>query len=554
MAAVYQVLVIFGSLGVFLYGMRLMSDGLQKVAGSRLKSILGYMTTNRFAGVASGFLITTLIQSSSATTVMVVGFVDAALLTLRQAIGVIMGANIGTTVTGWIVALFGFKFSISAAALPAIAIGTLMMIIKKIDQDEIAEILIGFGLLFLGLGLLKDSVPDIRNNPQILAFLRGYTSFGFGSFLIFIGVGALLTFIVQSSSAAMTITLTMTFSGWIDYPTAAAIVLGENIGTTITANIAALHAGENAKLAARVHTIFNLIGILWMAPLFQPFLSLVDIIVPGSVTGRVEITAHLAMFHTLFNITNTILFIGFTKRIAQVVGLTRRKHPSTSEKYRFAYVRAGMQDTIELNLLKAQAEIVKLAEQVEKLFNAFRMLFKNPAQKFRKVQREADSLRELTVDMQDQIAEYLVECSREAISEKLAKNINYLVRIVTELESTADTCNKLIYLAVKRAEKDVKLDKDLAEAIAPYADAVVQFLEYNRVHLKDRLTEPEFDQAKMMEDQINKYQKKLKREAQRRIRKGSNVKQELFYIDVLKHIEHIGDFSLAVSQSLTKIR
>lgn len=494
MSTLFQLLIIFGSLGVFLYGMRMMSEGLQQAAGSRLQRILAYMTSNRFAGVASGFLITTVVQSSSATTVMVVSFVDAALLTLRQAIGVIMGANIGTTVTAWIVALLGFKFSITSAALPAIAVGTAMLLISKIDRDDMAHVLIGFGFLFLGLSLLKDAVPDIRNNPEVLRFLANYTDLGFLSFLLFVLVGTLLTVVVQSSSAAMAITLTMTFNGWIDYPTAAAIVLGENIGTTVTAYIASLNSGTNAKRAARAHTFFNLFGVLWMALLFNPALALVDALVPGSIASRTDIASHLAMFHTLFNLTNTAICIGFVP------------------------------------------------------------LFEKPKKNVRARRNELKETLALVEKMQEEITSFLVECSRENVSEQTATNLNGMVRIAAQLESIADTSNKLIKLADRKAEKDIKLEDSLMEEIRSYSRMVSDFLSFNKTHLRNHLTEEQYHRATEMEEKINAFQKKYKKAAQKRLRTGSAVKAELFYLDILRHLEHLGDFSLNISQALKEVR
>ena len=555
MQVAFQILRVLGSLGVFLYGMRLMSEGLQQAAGSRLKRVLGYMTTNRFAGVLSGFGITAVIQSSSAATVMVVGFVDAGLLSLRQAIGVIMGANIGTTVTGWIVALLGFKFSITSAALPAIAVGMAILLIKKIDRDDLGEMLLGFGLLFLGLGLLKDSVPDIRENPQVLEFLTNFTGLRFASFLVFVFAGTILTIIVQSSSAAMAITLTMTFSGWIDYPTAAAIILGENIGTTVTAYIAALNAGPNARRAARAHTLFNIFGVLWMAILFQPFLRFVDVIVPGEITGRIETTAHLAMFHSLFNIVNTILCIGFVKRIERLVNrLVKERATDATKTYHFSYVKSQLQDTPEFHVLAAQGETAKLAALTEELFSYFLELFYNPKKSIRAQRREYRDKLELSSEMQEQITAYLVESSREAMSEGTANTLNRLVRIVTELDSVADTCGKLIRLAERKYEKDVKLETDFIEALVPYCEMVSAFLKFNKGHVAGTLNDTELETARDIEEHINARQKELKKAAQKRIRRGGSVKAELFYIDVLRHIEHIGDFSLAISEALAKTR
>lgn len=555
MSTLFQLLIIFGSLGVFLYGMRMMSEGLQQAAGSRLQRILAYMTSNRFAGVASGFLITTVIQSSSATTVMVVSFVDAALLTLRQAIGVIMGANIGTTVTAWIVALLGFKFSITAAALPAIAVGTAMLLISKIDRDDIAHVLIGFGFLFLGLSLLKDAVPDIRNNPEVLRFLANYTDLGFLSFLLFVLVGTLLTVVVQSSSAAMAITLTMTFNGWIDYPTAAAIVLGENIGTTVTAYIASLNSGANAKRAARAHTFFNLFGVLWMAILFNPALALVDALVPGSIASRTDIASHLAMFHTLFNITNTAICIGFVPFFEKLVyRMVPERAVEDAKSYRLPYVRTGLQETVELNILTARGELGRMAEKVEELFLYFAELFEKPKKSVRARRKELEDTLALVEKMQEEITGFLVECSRETVSEQTATNLNGMVRIAAQLESIADTSNKLIKLADRKAEKDIKLDDSLMEEIRRYSEMVSDFLSFNKAHLRNHLTEEQYYRATEMEEKINAFQKKYKKAAQKRLRTGSAVKAELFYLDILRHLEHLGDFSLNISQALKEVR
>jgi phosphate:Na+ symporter len=552
---ILQLLTILGSLGVFLFGMRMMSEGLQQAAGSRLQKILAYMTSNRFAGVTSGFLITSVIQSSSATTVMVVGFVDAALLTLRQSIGVIMGANIGTTVTAWIVAILGFKFSIGTAALPAIAVGTVMLLIRKIDRDDLAHALIGFGMLFLGLSLLKDAVPDIRNNPEVLEFLAHYTDLGFLSFLIFIVVGTLLTVAVQSSSAAMAITLTMTFSGWIDYPTAAAIVLGENIGTTVTATLAALNANANAKRAARAHLLFNLFGVVWMALIFGPMLGLIDRIVPGAITNRTAIASHLAMFHTVFNVLNTLLCVGFVPTIERFV---RRLVPDDAvadpRSYHLPYVRTGFQDTVELNIITARGELARMAEHVQSLFSYFLELFQNPDKAVRSRRGGYADQLALVERMHEEITTFLVECSREPISEQTAANINGMVRVSAQLDSIADTSNKLIRLAERKFEKDIQLDQKLMEEIRPYTEMVTEFLAFNTAHFDGRLNEEEYQRAQAMEDRINKYQKRYKKATQKRMRTGSAVKTEMFYLDLLRHVEHIGDYSLEISEALTQMR
>ena len=311
MNSVLQVLNLIGGLGVFLVGMRIMSDGIQKRSGDRLKSVLYILTENRFSGVLTGIGVTSIIQSSSATTVILVSLVNAGLVTLKQSIGVIMGANIGTTLTAWVVSIIGFKFRITSFALPAIAIAIPFYFSSHSKRKETADILIGFGLLFLGLSFMKESVPDIRNNPEVLNFLSDWSQWGFGSILLFVFIGTILTIVVQSSSAAMTITLTMAFKGWISFPVAAAVVLGENIGTTITAFIASMPMNATARRAARAHMLFNLIGIIWMLTVFTPFTNLIDRMIPGSDTDVSSIPIQLSVFHSLFNLMNTMLLLGF---------------------------------------------------------------------------------------------------------------------------------------------------------------------------------------------------------------------------------------------------
>lgn len=329
-----DILTLLGALGLFLYGMKVMSDALLELAGDRMRSILSTTTSNRYFAVLTGFTITAVIQSSSATTLMVISFTNAGLLTLREAIGVIMGANIGTTVTAWLISIFGFKVSISAMALPLVGLGFLLTLFKKKHYQHWGYFIIGFAVLFIGLQFLKESVPDIRNNPDILAFLSGYTSMGFLSILLFLLIGTLLTMVVQSSSAAMALTLLMTYEGWIPFDMAAAMVLGQNVGTTITAYLASLIANFQAKRAARAHLIFNLLGVAWTLVLFYPFLRLMEFVVlrtegASPFVEAAAVPVALSLFHTFFNILNTALLIGFVDPIARIV---ERVVPEVLEK------------------------------------------------------------------------------------------------------------------------------------------------------------------------------------------------------------------------------
>ncbi len=539
---------------MFLYGMNIMSDGIQKVAGEKLHKVLNFMTRNRFSAVVTGFLITCLIQSSSATTVMVVSFVNAQLLTLTQSIGVIMGANIGTTVTGWLVAILGFKFKISAIAIPIIGIGMPFYFSKKLGKRDLGMALIGFGLLFLGLSLLKGSVPDIKSNPEFLEFLAGYTNLGFPSFIIFVLVGAVLTVVVQSSSAAMAITLTMAYAGWIDFHTAAAIVLGENIGTTVTAFIASIGTNVNAKRASRAHLLFNVLGVIWMALLFKPFMLFVEWVVPGELTDPSGIPARLAMFHTLFNIINTLLWVGFVNFLTRIViYLVPDKMDEAEGIYELKYISAAIQETPEINMLKAKTEVFKMADIVKRMYGEFIEVFQNPEKKLGDKVEELKKMEDYTDQMQEQLSAYLVECSKEKLNSSSALNVALFMRIVNELESIGDSIYNLILLAQRRYDKEIQLDPKAVEEILPYANRVEKFIDFITKHLDSSLTELELYKAQEIEDKIDKTRNTLNKSARIRLRDTGNIKGELMIIDIVRHMEHIGDYSINIAQSLRQV-
>lgn len=549
------ILRLVGSLGLFLYGMRVMSDGIQKVAGNKFQSIMNYMTNNRVLAVLTGFLITSLVQSSSATTVMVVSFVNASLLSLSQAIGVIMGANIGTTVTTWLVSFLGFgKVSISAYALPVIGIGFPLLFSKIRKRRDLGEVLIGFGLLFLGLMFMRDSVPNLENHPEILSFLQHYTGLGFGSFIIFIFVGALLTIAVQSSSAALAITVTMAFKGWIDFPTAAAIVLGENIGTTITAYLASLGTNVNARRAARAHLLFNLLGIIWMAFVFHYFIQIVYSLTPWDHTAQGNLPLTLSLFHTVFNITNTIVFLPFLPLFAKAVEyLVKPTEKDKLKEYSFKYISLGVQDTAQLNIVSAKKEIAKMAGITKSMFQKVINVFFNPNKKMGYEVDKVKALEELTDDMQKEISKYLVDLSQEKLTERSYKTVNAMMRIVHELEAIADSCFKLILLLQRKYENEIQLHPKAHEEITNYADLVFEFIDFYKKHITEHLQEEDLDIAYRLEAKINESRDSLKHAAQIRLQEGANVDSELLYIDLLKNFEHIGDNALNVAQALRNV-
>jgi phosphate:Na+ symporter len=547
----YSILEIAGSLGLFLFGMRTMSDGIQKAAGERLQRILRFMTGNRFAGVFTGFSITSIIQSSSATTVMVVSFVNAGLLSLAQAVGVIMGANIGTTLTGWIVSLLGFEFDISSVALPAIGIGIPLIFWKRLRKQDWGETLVGFGLLFLGLSFLKASVPDIEAHPETLDFVTQLTGYGFASRIIFVLIGTGLTVVLQSSSASMAITLTMAFAGWIDFPSAAAMVLGENIGTTLTAVLAALGADLNAKRAAAAHMVFNILGIVWIMLLFTPVVHLVDALVPGTLESNANITPHLAMFHTVFNVLNTALFIGFVNWIAWIVTRVVRRGAVVPEgEYRLDYYSTGLQDTPELNILRVKTEVEKMAATVSEMYDSFMYVFRNPDKKLKDQVEELRRQEELTDDMQEEISRFLAHCGRENLNDESAENVNSMMRVVHELESAADSVYNMVILSRRRYDQELALNEQAVEELEPYVEVVKEYIEFIRVHMNRHISDEKLQRAYALEAEVDRFRNTLRSSARRRIREGGDVRSELLYIDIVRHVEKIGDHLLNIAQSL----
>ncbi len=556
MQGFFQVLNLIGGLGVFLVGMRIMSDGIQNRAGSRLKTVLHTMTENRFAGLLTGIAVTSLIQSSSATTVLLVSLVNAGLVTLKQSIGVVMGANIGTTLTAWIVSIVGFKFKVASVALPAVAIALPLYFSSRANRRETANILIGFGLLFLGLGFMKDAVPDIKNNPEVLAFLSNWSQWGFWSTLLFVGIGTILTIVVQSSSAAMTITITMAFKGWIDFPVAAAIVLGENIGTTITAFLASLQMNATAKRTARAHMVFNFIGVLWMLILFGPFTRMVDGLVPGNAANPDNIPIHLSMFHTLFNIANSLLLVGFVGPLARLVERTIPDDAETSRRaaYELQLVPDSLPDAVDSNLITIRRELAAMAGEVHDMLLTIMKGAKHP-KKFAKAKDDLVNQEQRVDDMQEQMILYFTRANQQSLGGDQSTTIMVEQRVAQELESVADSAFG-IGLLIERLHKKNWSFHDKGEAeLTEYTSQVLEFLRYNQDYLGMKFETYDLDLAHKMEDGIDKKRDKLRKRSRKTIERGEDVdvKGELIFMDIVRHLEHIGDSSLNISQAIAEL-
>ena len=553
MKGILQFLNLIGGLGVFLVGMRIMSDGIQKRAGNRLKSVLHTMTENRFAGVLTGVGVTSIIQSSSATTVLLVSLVNAGLVTLKQSIGVIMGANIGTTLTAWIVSIVGFKFKIASVALPAIAVAIPFYFSARTKRREIADILIGFGLLFLGLSFMKDSVPDIKNNPEVLAFLSDWSQWGYGSVLLFVLIGTLLTVVVQSSSAAMTITITMAFKGWITFPVAAAVVLGENLGTTITAYLASLPMNATAKRTARAHMMFNVLGVLWMLVVFIPFTRMVEALVPGDAADPANIPYHLSMFHTLFNISNTVLLVGFVGPISRVVEKMVKDDGVKSSKapYNLILVPGSLPDAVDSNLITIRRDLATMAGEVSDMLMNVMNGANNPKE-FAKSKDDLTFREQRVDDMQEQMMGYLSKCTRQPLGVDQSKTVAAFLRMANELESVADSTYGIGLLLVKLHKKGWTFHDQGDSELIDYTSQVLDFLRYNQDFLDRKLEDYDINLAKSMEAGIDKMRNRLRKRSRKTIERDEDVdvKGELIFMDVVRHLEHIGDSSLNVSEAI----
>ena len=555
----YDFLKLIGSLGLFLYGMKIMSEGLQKVAGDRLRSILTAMTTNRVTGVLTGVLITALIQSSSATTVMVVSFVNAGLLTLAESISVIMGANIGTTVTAWIISIFGFKVDMAAFALPLLAIALPLIFSGKSNRKSVGEFIFGFSFLFMGLSYLKANAPDLNANPEMLAFVQNYTDMGFFSILLFLFIGTILTMIVQASAATMAITLIMCANGWISLELGAALVLGENIGTTITANLAALTANTQAKRAALAHFVFNVFGVIWVLIIFHPFMQLVNWVVDTffqTSNPEVAISYKLSAFHSIFNICNVCILIWGVKLIERTV--CALIHPKEEdEEPRLRFITGGMLSTAELSILQARKEIHLFAERTHRMFGMVQdLLHTEKDDDFNKLFSRIEKYENISDNMELEIANYLNQVSEGRLSSESKLQIRAMLREVTEIESIGDSC----YNLARTINRKRQTNQDFTEK------------QYEHIHFMMKLTndalaqmivvveKPEHQSIDInksfnIENEINNYRNQLKNQNILDVNnKEYDYQMGVYYMDIIAECEKLGDYIVNVVDASSDVK
>ena len=551
-----MILELVGGLGVFLLGMKFMSESLQKVAGGRLRSVLGSLSRNRMMGVGTGIMVTAVVQSSSATTIMLVSFVNAGLLSLNQAVSVVMGANIGTTMTGWLVSILGFKIDITAMALPIVGLGFFARFIGRTRVTYWGEVLVGFGLLFLGLAFIRSAIPDVRNSPEFGQWLSGFAVTDWLSLLLAVGVGTVATIVLQSSSAAMVVVLTLAASGQIDFPTAAALILGENIGTTITAHVASVGATLAARRTARAHMLFNVLGVVWVVALFKPMLLLVDALLPGSpfspdlaIRGA-AIPSHLAAFHTVFNVLNTLLFLPLAGALTRLTCFLVRGDDDEGGFRHLKYLDTSLVATPLMAVSAAWQEVARMMDVAREAFSKVVPLIMDPVKANESAVEEVQRLEEETDIMEKEIVEYLANISRNSTSANQAAEVAGMILMASDIERIGDHCESLLKLAVRRRRKELPFSEQALEEITSIATVVADFLTHVRSGFDQR--GPDFFRdALQMENRINELRKCIRKDHVARLHTGvCGVKQGLVFIDMLTSFEKIGDHAMNVAEAL----
>lgn len=547
MAIVNAILLLFGSLGFLLYGMRLMSDGVQKSAGEKLQRALGMMTGNSFVGILTGLMITMIIQSSGATTVMVVSFINAGLLTLAQSVGVIFGANIGTTITAWIVSLFGFNFKISTFAVPIFGIGFFLTILKDSKSKNIGEAVMGFGLLFMGLSGLSDVFSF---DASKLTFISEIQSLGILSLLVGVVIGTVITALMHSSSAFTAIIITMAYKNIITWEMACAMTLGSNIGSTIDAIMASFGSNADARRSALIHVMFNVFGTVLVLIFFNPFIDFVVWVTPST-----NIAIQISMLHTLFKTLNTLILLPLSK---QLIVLSRVLIKDDAEKslknYHLEFTdSAFVKESAAMHIIRLEKEIADMTDVATNMFDRLQIGIMKRNQAFidEHLEKLADE-EDYCDQMHEQLAKYIIECQHLPITETQRNNLSIMVSVVDELEGMTDQVYCAGMLLEKSIEKKMKFMQEDMERLVPYVELARQFLQFIRININKHLNSDKLEMAQELENQIDLYRKNLKKIARKRLESGADVKAELLYIDIVRQIEKIGDHAFAISGLLAQ--
>ncbi len=586
---------LLGAVGLFLYGMKVMSEGLQKAAGDRLRNILSAMTRNRFTGLLTGCAITALIQSSSASTVMVVSFVNAGLMTLAQSMSVIFGANVGTTFTAWMIALFGFKVDVSVAVLPLIALAVVLLFTNGSKTKSVGEFLIGFALLFMGLNMISDYVPDLQSNPEMFAALKSYASMGIGSILLFALVGMVLTAIIQSSAATFAITLIMCTKGWIDFDLACALVLGSNIGTTVTPLLASMSGNVAAKRTAMSHLLFNLFGTMWCLAIFVPFASmnawLTELIGQGNPESlyafvnelertqpdiynhlfdnslpaghdvltkiaamQMSVSFGLSVFHTTFNIVNVCIMIWFTNVYVKIVEwlIPSKKN---DEEFSLKFISRGLLNASELNIAQAEKEISLYAERVYRMVGMAQQLIhtKEKSEEFNKLYSRLEKYEDISDRMELEIARYLNQCAEGRLSNQGKSRLAAMLGIISEIESIADCCSGIGKILMRKIESNAEFTEDIYHNI----DTMYKYVDEAMLMMIEELSDLENVSERPLissynkEREINNMRNALRSQNIENINDGKYAYQAgIYYMDIISDLERTGDYIINVVDAI----
>ena len=583
--SVLDFLCLLGAVCMFLYGMKVMSEGLQKVAGDRLRNILGAMTKNRLTGVLTGIVITALIQSSSASTVMVVSFVNAGLMSLAQSMAVIFGANVGTTVTTWIISAFSLEFNISDYSIVMLAIAVPMLFMKKSAYKSTGEFIIGFAFLFMGLDLISQSVPNLKDNPEMLKFVSDYASMGVWSVILFFVFGLILTMVVQSSAATFAITLIMCSQGWINFSLGCAIILGGNIGTTITPMLAAMSGNLAAKRTAMGHVLFNVIGSIIVLCIFHPFMELVaDITKACTGTNPLDISAAeemamadsallkpeggltakaqsciafgLAMFPTVFNACNLLVMIWFTKLYVRIVCfLLPAKHKDSEEEFTLKYIGGGLMTASELNLTQAQKEIVVFGERVQRMLGMAKTLIDTPDKddSYDPTYNRLEKYEEISDRMEIEIGSYLNKVAEGRLSPEGKMRVAGMLRMISEIESIADGCFNVAKILARKNQNHVDFPEAIVKEIHQMFSMVENAMD-NMLQILRQMEMPEDSKiitAYNREREINNLRNQLRDANIYNINnKIYSYKEGIFYMDLISEAEKIGDYMMNVVEGV----
>ncbi len=557
MALFYILFQMIGSLGLILYGMKMMSDGIQKCANKGVQKALNLMTGNRFIAVLTGIIVTGLVQSSGATTVMTVSFVNAGLLTLEQAIGLIFGANIGTTITAWIVSLIG-NFSLLIFAIPLFGIGYFLRFFRVLQTENIGEAIMGFALLFLGISFLTSQAPNITQ--EHLAFVAFFNKSTAGSVAIGVALGLVLTVILHSSSGTTAVVIAMAHSGVIGWEFAAASVLGSNVGSTADAIIASIGSRLNARRAAMVHVLFNVAGSVIALIFFRSSLSLIDFAFPSGPSND-NITFRIAIYHTLFNVVNTLLAIGFVRQIAKLVRflIKPKKGESEDEKYGvyiFPFQATSLKENMSSYVLAAEHELVKMSNIVREMFSLLQeILIENKKSSFPRIEKQLAEKEDYADQMQNELSEYLVSTLSLSLSETDRIKVRSMLSIVDNLENMTDEIYEVaLYITKKNAKLEHPIEREDMEKIIAYTELAQRFILFVHDHLNAQLDPKQFEKACDMENSIDDMRYNLKRLVRDQLEKGAAVRTELLYMDIVRNIEKIGDFAFSISKVLSQLK